>query len=241
MVTSPEHVLGNYLLASLPDDERERMLPHLNHVVLPNGEMLFNATDPIKQVYFPITGAISIVSLFEDGSTVEVGVAGNEGMVGIPVVLGINYAPNRCAIAQITGKGLLMRADALRREFKRGGQLHNLLLRYTHAFLTQVSQTAACNRRHHVKERLARWLLVCQDRVMTNELNLTHEAIASMLGLRRAGITEACGVLEQEGLLHCGRGLIKLLDRKALEDAACECYGVVKEEFDRLYHASSLV
>lgn len=224
---------ANRILNSLTRLEYERLTPHLEPVNLSRGEVLCRPDEPITHVYFPNRGTVSIVSVFEDGESVEVAMVGNEGMFGISVFLGSIATPLE-AVVQLPGNSLRMRAGVLKREFKRCGQLQDLLLRYTQAFITQVAQTAACNRAHPMEGRLARWLLMCQDRSPSQELKLTHEFIATMLGARRAGVTEAAGLLKQMGLISYHRGQITINDRQGLEAFSCECYPLVKKEFDRL-------
>jgi CRP-like cAMP-binding protein len=224
---------ANRILNALTRDEFERLSLYLEYVKMPLGEVLCRPNEPITHVYFPNSGAVSLVSTFEDGDSVEVGMVGNEGMFGVCAFLGSIATPLE-AIVQLEGDGLRMRADVLRAEFKKGGQLQDLLLRYTQAFLTQVAQGAACNRAHGVGGRLAKWLLMSQDRAHSKELGLTHEFISQMLGIRRAGVTEAAGQLKQLGLINYRRGNVTILDREGLEAASCECYPILKKEFVRL-------
>ena len=226
----------NKILAALPGKEYDRLLPRLTPVSLPQGEVLYEMDDRIRHVYFVNTGVVSLVTHLKEGAGVEVGLVGNEGMVGLCIALGDDVSPNQ-AIAQIAGHGMQMEAAALREELKGGGLLQPLLLRLTLALLKQVSQSAACNRSHHVAERLARWLLTCHDRVEGDELKLTQEFIAEMLGTRRAGVSEAASILQGAGLIRYTRGHITVTDRAGLEELACECYGVVKAEYDRLLGA----
>jgi CRP-like cAMP-binding protein len=200
---------------------------------MPLGEVLCQPDQPITHVYFPNSGTISIVSSFADGETVEVGMVGNEGMFGVCVFLGSISTP-LLAQVQLAGDGLRMRAEMLKKEFSMGGQLHDLLLRYTQAFITQIAQTAACNRAHGVDSRLSKWLLMCEDRSHSKELELTHEFIGTMLGARRAGVTIAAGRLQKAGLISYKRGHITIIDREGLEAVSCECYPIVKKEFARL-------
>jgi CRP-like cAMP-binding protein len=225
--------IPNKILAALPAKEYERLLPHLELVALPIGKVLYDTADSIQDVYFPSACIVSLVTHLKEGASVEVGLIGREGMVGITVVLGDDVAPNQ-AIVQIANGGMRLSVRALMKELSQGGQLQPLLLRYTQTLLKQVTQTAACNRTHHVGERLARWLLTCHDRVESDELILTQEFIAEMLGTRRAGVSEAATMLQVAGLIRYVRGRITILDRKGLEEFACECYEVVRKEFDRL-------
>ena len=224
---------ANRILNALTRAEYERLTPYLEPVNLWVGEVLCHPEEPIQHVYFLNRGTVSIITHFEDGGTVEVGMVGNEGMFGVCVFLGSITTPFE-ALVQLAGDGLRMRAEVLKKEFNECGELQDLLLRYTQAFITQIAQTAACNNAHPIDGRLARWLLMCQDRAHSNQLGLTHEAIAMMLGARRAGITVAAGKLKDEGLINYQRGQITILDREGLEAKSCECYPIVKKEFDRL-------
>lgn len=224
---------ANRILNSLTSSEYEHLFSYLEPVKLWLGEVLCRSDEPITHVYFPNRGTVSIVSVFEDGGSVEVGMVGNEGMFGVSVFLGSISTPLE-AVVQLPGDGLRMRADILRKEFQKGGQLQDLLLRYTQAFITQVAQNAACNRAHKIDGRLARWLLMCQDRAHSSELELTQEFIATMLGTRRASVTEAAGQLQEMGLISYRRGHININDRAGLEAHSCECYPIVKKEFNRL-------
>lgn len=226
----------NRILAALQSEEMERLLPHMEQVELRLGEVLSRPNEPIKHVYFPHRGTISIVSILEDGSQIEVGVIGNEGMYGMPVALGTDTSP-LLAVVQLAGGATRMSADVLREEVGRCGRLHKLLLRYGHAFFIMVAQNAACNRHHPLDGRLCRWLLQGQDRTKSDELELTHEFLSVMLGVRRAGISEAASRLQDQGLISYKRGRVHILDRQGLEAATCECYEVVKKEFDRLLAA----
>ncbi|HVF50479.1 MAG TPA: Crp/Fnr family transcriptional regulator [Pyrinomonadaceae bacterium] len=223
----------NRILNALTLSEHERLTPYLEAVNLSAGEVLYQPEQPITHVYFPNRGTVSLVSTFEDGGSVEVGMVGNEGMFGVSIFLGSISTP-LLAQVQMAGEGLRMRADVLRREFKKGGQLQDMLLRYTQAFITQIAQTAACNRAHPIEGRLAKWLLMCQDRSQSKDLGLTQEFIATMLGTRRAGVTEAAGMLQQAGVIKYRRGHITILDRERLEAKSCECYPIVRKEFARL-------
>lgn len=223
----------NQLLAALPASEYQRLLPHLELVSLPLRKVLYEVDEPIEYVYFPNHAIASLVSIMEDGSTVEIGLVGNEGMVGLPVILG-GKTTNNQAFVQMADGGMRMKASLLKTEFNRGGPLQTLLLLYTQALYTQVSQSAACNRLHCLEERLARWLLSVQDRVQSNEFPLTQEFISQMLGTRRAGVTVAAGILSQAGIIRYTRGRITILNHEALKAASCECYGLIKSEFERL-------
>jgi CRP-like cAMP-binding protein len=224
----------NKILAALPGKEYARLLPRLTPVSLGLGETLYEADDSIRHVYFPNWGVVSLVTHMEEGTSVEVGLIGNEGMVGLSVAMGDDVSQNH-AIVQIADGAMRMTTGALRAELKHGGKLQSLLLRYSLALLKQVSQTAACNRNHNMGERLARWLLLCQDKIGGNELRLTQEFLAQMLGTRRSRVSEAAIILQRTGLIRYSRGIITILDREGLEEFACECYKVVKAEFDRLF------
>lgn len=232
LVQSPP-ATANRILNALTRAEYERVALDLEPVNLSAGEVLCHPEQPITHVYFPNRGTVSLVSTFEDGGSVEVGMVGNEGMFGVSVFLGSISTPLE-AVVQLPGDGLRMRVGLLGREFQKGGQLQDLLLRYTQAFITQIAQTAACNRAHSTDKRLARWLLMCQDRSQSKDLNLTQEFISNMLGTRRAGVTEAAGGLQAEGLIRYKRGRITILDRAGLELVSCECYRTVRKEFARL-------
>ncbi len=224
---------ANRILNALIRTEYEHLTPYLEPVNLSVREVLCRPDQPITHVYFPNRGTISVVSGFEDGGTVEVGMVGNEGMFEVCAFLGRVTTPLE-AVVQLPGDGLRMRADVLRKEFKKGGQLQDLLLRYTQAFIIQIAQTAACNRAHSVKGRLARWLLMCQDRAHSKELALTQEFIATLLGTRREGVTEAAGQLQDKGIISYRWGHITVIDREGLEAISCGCYSIVKKEFNRL-------
>jgi CRP-like cAMP-binding protein len=229
---------SNLILSALPKQAYERLASHLEYVGLPLGKVLYDPEEPIRHAYFPLRGAVSIVTVLRDGGSVEAGVIGNEGMVGFPIILGTNTEFNRRAQVQLSGSGLKVRAGALQGEFRRGEQLHDLLLNYLHAFITQISQTAACNRMHRLEERLARWLLACQDRLNSDELELTQEFIAEMLGVRRAGVSVATTQLQERGLIGHKRGRIQIKDRLGLEATSCECYSIVRQDYERLIKSS---
>lgn len=225
----------NHLLAALPPAEFERLAPHLELVAMPLGEMLCEAGEQIRHAYFPTTGIVSLHYVMESGMSAESAGVGPEGMVGISLFLGGNSTPNS-AVVQTAGDAYRLSSQLLVQEFARGGLVQRLLLRYTQALMTQMSQTSACNRHHSVEQQLCRWLLSTLDRVPSGELVITQELIARMLGVRREGITEAAGRLQQAGLIRYRRGHISVLDRSGLELQVCECYGVVKHELDRLLH-----
>ncbi len=228
---SPQAV--NRLLAALPDAEYQRLIPHLERVSLSFEQVLHEVGELVEYVYFPDQGIVSLLSTMADGSMVEVGLVGNDGVVGIPAALGDNIATT-IATVQVPGSGMRMKASLLKSQFQRGGVLQSLLLRYMLALFAFVSQNAACNRLHHLDGRLARWLLLVYDRVKSNELPLTHEFMAQMLGVRRAGVTEAANMLQQGGMIRYTRGKITILNRAELEAASCECYEIIKGEFARL-------
>jgi CRP-like cAMP-binding protein len=224
------HGNGNRLLAALPAEEYERLSDSLEPVTLRLSQFLFRPDDSIDHVYFLTTSIVSLMTELEDGGGVEVGLVGREGLVGISAILG--GRETKVATVQKTGEALRIRADVLLEEFRRGGTLQSVLLKYTHALMTQISQSVACNTRHQIPGRLARWLLMFHDRAQTDEFELTHEFLANMLGVRRAGVTEAADELQKLGLIENQRGLIKILDRKGLEQYACECYPTVKMRYD---------
>lgn len=223
----------NHLLAALPEADYQRLAPHLRSVTFTLGQVLYEPHEPITTVYFPNQAMISLVQIMEDGSTIEAGIVGNNGIVGYPVYLDGQSSSSRIMV-QIAGTAFGLDAAILKAEFERGGELQKLLLRYTQALLAQISQTAACNRFHPTEERLARWLLQSQDFARSPTLQLTQDFLASMLGTRRASITVAAGTLQQAGLIHYNRGHIDILNRDALESAACECYKIVRIEYNRL-------
>lgn len=234
MFTQTQVRTGNRLLASLPGDEYQRLVPHLEQVTVRLTEILFAPDDVLKYVYFPETCIISLLTDLSDGYGIEVGLVGNEGMAGISVVLGMERGSK---VATVQGAGTLLRlkSSVLREETARGGALQMRLLRYAHALMSQISQSVVCNIRHPIEGRLARWLLMYHDRAERDEFKLTHEFIANMLGIRRAGVSQVANKLKSVGLIDYYRGSIKILDRKGLEDSTCECYPVVKAEYDKLY------
>ncbi|MBK7705587.1 MAG: Crp/Fnr family transcriptional regulator [Acidobacteria bacterium] len=223
----------NHLLAALPDEEFDRLRTELKPVSLALGEVIYESGEQLDHVYFPTTAIISLLFIMENGSTAEIGMAGNDGLVGIALYMGGSTTPNR-AVVQSAGNAYKIRAKALRFEFHLAGQFQNILLRYTQYLMTQISQTAVCNRLHSVEQQLCRWLLINHDLLQTNKLIMTHDLIANMLGVRREGVSIAAGHLQQQGLIKYVRGTITMIDRPALEMAACECYQVVKEEYNRL-------
>jgi len=233
MSVSPRPQNENHILSALPPEDYERLAAHLEPVKLPHGQILYESGGSMEYAYFPINMMISLLSQMSDGGSVEVGLVGFEGMLGIPLLLGVDKSPHQ-AMAQIPDGALRVKAEVIRREFKRGGALGDLLLRFTEAMILQISQVAACNRVHTVEERLARWLLMTRDRTASDELELTQEFLAMMLGCRRAGVTTAAITLQGAGVIRYSRGHITILDKPGLEALACECYSVVKAEFDRI-------
>lgn len=223
----------NHLLAALPEEDYARMLPILEHVPLPLGQSLYESGEQLQYVYFPTTSIISMLYVLENGSSAEIAIVGNEGILGISLFMGGETTPS-CAIVQSAGYAYRMRASLLKQEFGRNGPMMRLLLRYTQALITQMTQTAVCNRHHSIEQQLCRWLLLSLDRLSANDLQMTQELIANMLGVRREGVTEAAGRLQREGLIRYARGHIWVLDRARLENHVCECYQVVKAEFERL-------
>jgi CRP-like cAMP-binding protein len=223
----------NHLLAALSADERARLFPHLEWVPMPLGEAVCESGLPMRHVYFPTTSIVSLLYVMEDGASAEIAVVGNEGIVGISVFMGGETTTSR-AVVQSAGHAYRLKGQLLKDAFFRAGPLQLLLLRYTQALLTQMAQTAVCNRHHSVDQQLCRWLLLSLDRLPSNELSMTQELIANMLGVRREGVTEAAGKLQHAGLIHYSRGRITVVDRPGLEARVCECYRVVKDEFDRL-------
>jgi CRP-like cAMP-binding protein len=226
----------NHLLAALPRDEYERLRPGLELVELPLGKVLYESGDELRHVYFPIDSIVSLLYVMADGASAEIAVVGNEGIIGIALFMGGETMPNR-AVVQSAGRAYRLKGQLLKSEFNRAGELQHLLLRYTQALITQMSQTAVCNRHHTVDQQLCRWLLLSLDRLSSNNLSMTQELIANMLGVRREGVTEAAGKLQDAGLIHYSRGHITVTDRPGLEARSCECYQVVKTEFDRLLPA----
>jgi CRP-like cAMP-binding protein len=224
---------NNFLLAALPDGEWQRWRHFLERVEMPLGEVLYEARATLTHVYFPTTSIVSLLYVMENGASAEIAVVGNEGLVGISLFMGGESTPSR-AVVQSAGHGLRLKAQLMKDEYDRAGPVLHLLLRYTQALITQMAQTAACNRHHTLDQQLCRWLLLSLDRLRANELAMTQELIANMLGVRREGVTEAALKLQQAGLISYTRGRITVLDRAGLEQRTCECYAVVKREYDRL-------
>ena len=223
----------NHLLAALPAVEFDRVSEHLELVAMPLGAALYESGGQLQHVYFPTTSIVSLLYVLEDGASAEIAVVGNEGILGISLFMGGETTPSR-AVVQSAGHGYRLKAGLIKEEFNRAGPVLRLLLRYTQALITQMTQTAVCNRHHSVEQQLCRWLLLSLDRLPTDSLKMTQELIANMLGVRREGVTEAAGKLQRAGLIRYSRGRIEVLDRPGLEQAVCECYAVVKLEFDRL-------
>jgi len=228
----------NRLLAALPDEEYVRLLPSLEQVPMPLGQVLYESGEQMRHVYFPLDAIVSMLYVMEDGASAEIAVVGNEGVVGVSLFMGGETTPSR-AVVQSAGHAYRLRGQLLKAVFhraggRRAGIFHDLLLRYTQALLTQMSQTAVCNRHHSLDQQFCRWLLLSLDRLPTNELVMTQELIANMLGVRRESVTEAAGNVQRAGLIEYHRGRITVLDRAGLEARVCECYAVVKREFDRL-------
>jgi CRP-like cAMP-binding protein len=217
----------------MPGAAFERLSPHLELVEMPLGDVLYESGGRLDHVYFPTTCIVSLLYVLENGSSAEIAVVGNEGILGISLFMGGETTPSR-AVVQSAGFGYRLKAPLLKQEFNRAGPVLRLLLRYTQALITQMTQTAVCNRHHSVEQQLCRWLLLSIDRLSSDSLNMTQELIANMLGVRREGVTEAAGNLQRAGLIRYNRGHIDVIDRRGLEEAVCECYAVVKTEFDRL-------
>jgi CRP-like cAMP-binding protein len=235
---APPDPRQNHLLAALPADEYARLLPNLELIPMPLGQVLYESGEQMRYVYFPTDSIVSLLYVMEDGASAEIAVVGNEGLVGVSLFMGGETTPSR-AIVQSTGHAYRLKGQMLKYEFRRfggrrAGVFHDLLLRYTQALLTQMAQTAVCNRHHTLDQQFCRWLLLSLDRLHSNELVMTQELIANMLGVRREGVTEAAGNVQRAGLISYNRGRINVLDRPGLEARACECYAVVKNEFDRL-------
>jgi CRP-like cAMP-binding protein len=224
----------NGILRALEPGERERLLPHLQPVTFALGQVIYEPGERIGHCYFPTNSVVSLLYTTQDGSTAEMGLVGNEGILGVSLFLGGESTCSR-ALVPVAGEAFSLPAKLLREEFARRGPMQHLLLRYTQALITQISQTAVCNRLHSVEQRLCRWLLLCHDRKNRSELLMTQELIANMLGGRRESVTVAAGHLQDAGLIHYCRGHISILDRNGLESIVCECYRIVEDEFDRLF------
>jgi CRP-like cAMP-binding protein len=233
MVVTSIDARKNLLLAALPNTEWDRWLPQLEAVAMPLGQVLYESGDTLSHVYFPTTAIVSLLYVMENGSSAEIAVVGREGLVGISLFMGGESTPSR-AVVQSAGNGFRLKAQLMKTEFNRAGPVLHLLLRYTQALITQMAQTAVCNRHHSLDQQLCRWLLLSLDRLQDNELMMTQELIANMLGVRREGVTEGALKLQHAGLISYSRGRITVLDRPGLEKRTCECYAVVKKEYDRL-------
>ena len=225
--------MRNHLLASLPDAEWQRWQPHLEVVELPLGHVVFESGMQVQHVHFPLDAIVSLLYVLENGASAEIAVVGLEGVVGVSLFMGGGSTPSR-AVVQSAGQGFRLSSQMMKEEFNRSGPVMHLMLRYTQALITQMAQTAVCNRHHSLDQQLCRWLLLSLDRLRGSELIMTQELIANMLGVRREGVTEAALKLQRAGLISYARGRIRVLDRPGLEHRTCECYAVVKKEYDRL-------
>ena len=232
-MSSPHSPKQNHLLAALPAADYARLLPDLELVAMPLGWAVYESGNQMDHLYFPTNSIVSLLYVMENGASAEIAVTGNEGLVGIALFMGGESTPSR-AVVQSAGHGFRLKRGITKREFALGGQLQHLALRFTQALITQMAQTAVCNRHHAIDQQLCRWMLLSLDRLQGNELRMTQELIANMLGVRREGVTEAAGNLQTDGLIRYRRGHITVLDRPKLEKRVCECYAVVKKEYDRL-------
>jgi CRP-like cAMP-binding protein len=237
-MTAPDNNQINHLLEALPADEYKRLSTHLERVLMPLGEVLYESGNRLRYIYFPMTCMVSLLYITENGSSSEIAVVGNEGMIGVALFMSDGMMTNR-AVVQSAGYVYRMQKDVFMREFNRHGALFHVLMRYTQALITQMSQTAVCNRHHCLDQQLCRWLLLSLDRLSSNKLTMTQELIANNLGVRREGITAAAGKLQKAKLIDYHRGHITVLNRTGLEERVCECYQVVKMEFDRLLPVSA--
>src|SRR5450432_682408 len=235
-MSSPHSPKQNHLLAALPAADFARLLPDLELIPMPLGWAVYESGGQLNYLYFPTSSIVSLLYVMESGASAEIAITGNEGLVGIALFMGGESTPSR-AVVQSAGNGYRLRANVMKREFALGGELQHLALRYTQALITQMSQTAVCNRHHALEQQLCRWLLLSLDRLEGNELAMTQELIANMLGVRREGVTEAALKLQEAGLISYARGHITVLNRAGLEKRTCECYAVVKKEYDRLLPA----
>src|SRR5687768_3133358 len=226
----------NHILDALPAEERDRLFPHLSFVSMPLGMVLYESGETLRHIYFPTDCIVSLLYVMKDGASAEIAVVGNEGAVGVSLFMGGETTPSR-AIVQSAGQAYRLTGKRLKDEFSRHGNLLHVLLRYTQSLLTQMAQTAVCNRHHTLDQQLCRWLLLSLDRLQSNQLDMTQELIANMLGVRREGVTEAAGKLQAANVIHYSRGRITVIDRSKLETRVCECYAVVKKEMDRLMPA----
>lgn len=227
---TPQH---NHLLAALPVEVQGRLFPHLELIPLPLGDVLYESGDTLRHVYFPVDAIVSLLYVMESGASAEISVVGNEGLIGVALFMGGESTSSR-ALVQSGGHAYRLLGQRLKDEFNRHGELLHLILRYTQALITQMAQTAVCNRHHSIDQQLCRWLLLSLDRLPSNKLTMTQELIANMLGVRREGVTDAAGKLQRLGIIEYSRGHITVLDRVGLERLSCECYAVVKKETDRL-------
>ncbi len=223
----------NRLLAILPTEEYERLLPHMESIFLPLKQILYEMNEPIEYVYFPKNGIVSLVTIMEDGATAEIATVGNEGMIGVPVFLGADQIPGQ-AFSQVPGESMRMKAQEFKTFVTPGSPLYKILQRYTQTLFNQIAQSAACNCLHSIEKRFCRWLLMTRDRVQSDEFLLTQEFLAQMLGVRRASVSEVASIFQKAGMISYRRGQMRILDRTALEAASCECYAKVKQEFERL-------
>lgn len=232
-VSVKNDALKNHLLAALLEEEFARIEPHLEFISLPLGKVIYESGDKMTHVYFPTTAIISMLYIMENGATAEIGIAGNNGLIGSALFMGSESTSSR-AVVQSKGDAIRIKAEPLQTEFDKGGLFQRLLLRYTQSLMTQISQTAVCNRLHTVDQQLCRWLLINHDQLETNKLVMTQELIANMLGVRREGVTIAARKLQERGLIKYSRGTIIMTNRKGLEEASCECYQIVMDEYNRL-------
>ncbi len=232
-MSPPPQPAQNKILAALPAEVQQRIFPYLEETPMPLGKVLYEAGDKMRHVYFPLDCIVSLLSVMESGASAEISVVGNEGLVGISLFMGGESTSSR-AVVQSGGTGYRLPGQRLVEEFDRHGDLMSLVLRYTQSLITQMAQTAVCNRHHSIDQQLCRWLLLSLDRLQSNHLVMTQELIANMLGVRREGVTEAAGRLQKQGVIEYHRGHIEVLDRARVEQLSCECYGVVKKETDRL-------
>lgn len=230
---SAHHPLQNHLLAALPAEVYQRLLPHLEYIELPLGKVLYESGDTLRYVYFPIDCIVSLLYVMQDGASAEISVVGNEGLIGVALFMGGESTTSR-ALVQSAGHAYRLKGNLLKTEFNLHGDMLHLVLRYTQALLTQMAQAAVCNRHHTIDQQLCRWLLLSLDRLAGDQLSMTQELISNMLGVRREGVTDAAGKLQKLGVIEYSRGHITVLDRPKLEQLCCECYAVVKAETDRL-------
>ncbi|BAY11056.1 Crp/Fnr family transcriptional regulator [Calothrix sp. NIES-2098] len=234
MIHQPQELTENRLLDNFPPEELKRLHPHLELVSLSLGEFIISPDEPISFIYFPVNSLLSLVTVMEDGSTVESGCVGREGMAGLPILLDASTTPMQ-TLVQIAGLAVRVKAQILKEAFDRGGAVQKLLLRYIHTVIVLGSQSTACNALHHLEARLCRWLLMSSDGIGSESLALTQEFLSTMLGVRRSGVSEAASKLQSRGLIRYQRGQIQILDRKGLETSACECYGITTAEYRRLF------